>query len=55
MIPVSFLFDREGKRRYYFGGEVFEKELIPVLEAFAAGTLVDGEMRFPLAPGKSDR
>lgn len=52
MLPASFLFDREGKLRYFWGGEAFEKEIVPVVEGFVAGKLVDGEANFGLAPGK---
>jgi thiol-disulfide isomerase/thioredoxin len=52
MLPASFLFDAEGKLRYFWGGPVYENELLPVIDAFLAGTLSDGEARFGLAPGK---
>lgn len=43
MVPASFLFDRAGKLRYYWGGEAFEDEVLPVLEALAAGKPIEGE------------
>jgi len=52
MLPANFLFDATGKLRYYWGGEVFEDELLKVVDEFLAGTLVDGEARFGLIPGK---
>lgn len=52
MLPASFLFDKTGKLRYFWGGEVFEDELLDVVDKFLAGTLVDGEARFGLIPGK---
>lgn len=52
MLPASFLIDASGKLRYFWGGEAFEHELLEVVDQFLAGTLVDGEARFGLAPGK---
>jgi thiol-disulfide isomerase/thioredoxin len=50
MLPASFLFDVEGRLRYYFGGEAFEEELVPVLDAFARGQPIEGEAGFQVAP-----
>lgn len=52
MLPASFLFDASGKLRYFWGGEAFEHEILAVVDDFLAGTLVDGQARFGLAPGK---
>lgn len=52
MLPASFLFDSEGKLRYFWGGEAFENEIVPVIEGLLAGKPIDGEASFPLAPGK---
>ena len=52
MIPATFLFDASGRRRYFWGGPVYEKELLPVVEGFLRGENIDGEARFGLAPGK---
>ena len=51
MIPVSFLFDATGKLRYFWAGEVYEKELVPIVEGFAAGKHIDGVSDFGRAPG----
>jgi thiol-disulfide isomerase/thioredoxin len=51
MIPVSFLFDATGKLRYFWAGEVYEKELVPVVEGFVAGKHIDGVSDFGNAPG----
>jgi thiol-disulfide isomerase/thioredoxin len=51
MIPVSFLFDATGKLRYFWAGEVYEKELVPVVEGFLAGKHIDGVSDFGNAPG----
>ena len=52
MLPASFLFDGEGELRYFWGGEAFEEEIVPVVEGFLAGKAIDGEATFALAPGK---
>lgn len=52
MLPASFLFDSAGKLRYFWGGPVYEDELLEVVDRLLAGTLVDGEARFGLMPGK---
>jgi thiol-disulfide isomerase/thioredoxin len=51
MLPASFLFDAAGTRRYFWGGEAFETEVVPVLEAFLAGKPIEGEADFAVAPG----
>jgi thiol-disulfide isomerase/thioredoxin len=51
MIPVSFLFDSTGKLRYFWPGEVYEKELVPIVLGFVAGKHIDGTANFGLAPG----
>lgn len=43
MLPASFLYDSTGALRYFWGGEAFEEEVAPVLEAFAAGKRIEGE------------
>jgi hypothetical protein len=55
MLPASFLFDASGKLRYFWGGEAFEQEILKVVDDFLAGTLVDGQARFGLAPGKVEK
>jgi thiol-disulfide isomerase/thioredoxin len=49
MLPASFLFDASGRLRYYWGGEAFETELVPVLTAFAEGQPIEGEADFQVA------
>jgi thiol-disulfide isomerase/thioredoxin len=51
MIPASFLFDATGKLRYFWAGEVYEKELLPVVEGFLAGKHIDGMSDFGNQPG----
>ena len=50
MLPASFLFDETVKLRYFWGGEAFESEILPIVEGLLAGRPIDGESRFDLAP-----
>jgi thiol-disulfide isomerase/thioredoxin len=52
MLPASFLFDRTAALIHFWGGEAFENEIVPVVEAFVAGKPVEAETRYGLAPGK---
>jgi thiol-disulfide isomerase/thioredoxin len=55
MLPASFLFDAQGTLRYYWGGEAFEDEVFPVLEAFLAGKPLAGVESTPaVAPETPD-
>jgi hypothetical protein len=51
MLPASFLFDAAGKVRYFWGGEAYDAELVPIVEGLLEGKPIDGETRFDLAPG----
>jgi thiol-disulfide isomerase/thioredoxin len=51
MLPASFLFDGTGKVRYFWGGEAYDQDLVPVVEGLLEGKTIDGETRFDLAPG----
>ncbi len=50
MLPASFLFDGQGKLRYFWGGEAFESEIVPIVEGLLAGKPIDGEARLGIAP-----
>jgi thiol-disulfide isomerase/thioredoxin len=52
MLPASFLFDAGARLVHFWGGEAFEHELTPVIEAFLAGKPIEAETRYGLAPGK---
>lgn len=52
MLPASFLFDGQATLVHFWGGEAFETELVPVIDAFLAGKKIESETRFGLAPGK---
>jgi hypothetical protein len=53
-IPITLLFDAQGKRRFFWDGPVEANELRPVLDDFLAGKAVQGEKHFALAPGTTD-
>jgi len=50
MLPASFLYDSSGTLRYFWGGEAFEEEVAPVLDAFAAGKPITGEATPAIGP-----
>ena len=50
-IPVTFLYDSKGKRRYFWDGPIEENELNPVIDQFLAGNDVQGEKHYALLPG----
>jgi thiol-disulfide isomerase/thioredoxin len=50
MLPASFLFDDKAKLRYFWGGEAFENEVVPIVDGLLAGKPIDGETRFDIAP-----
>ena len=51
MLPATFLFDRAAVLRHFWGGPVFENEVLPVIDAFLAGKAVDGQTMPSLSPG----
>jgi thiol-disulfide isomerase/thioredoxin len=55
MLPATFLFDHDGKLRYFWGGPVMENEIVPLLRRYLAGEHIDGEANFALAPGAVTR
>jgi thiol-disulfide isomerase/thioredoxin len=50
MLPASFLFDETGRLRYFWGGEAFEEEIRPVLNALIDGKPIEGESNAKVAP-----
>jgi thiol-disulfide isomerase/thioredoxin len=55
MIPAMFLYDAEGKLRYFWGGPAYEDEIVPIIDGFVAGKHIDGEANFTLSPGQVQR
>lgn len=51
MLPATFLFDGEGNLRYFWGGPVYENELLPIIEGFLRGEDINGEARPSLSRG----
>lgn len=51
MLPASFLFDSTGKLRYFWPGEAFENEVVPIVEGLLAGKPIDGEADFGVREG----
>jgi thiol-disulfide isomerase/thioredoxin len=45
-LPATFLFDPTGRQRYWWGAQVFEPEIRPILDGFLAGKEIDGEANF---------
>lgn len=50
-LPSTFLFDDQGRVRYYWGAHVYEQELEPLLEDFLAGKPIDGMANFKVRRG----
>jgi thiol-disulfide isomerase/thioredoxin len=50
-LPSTFLFDTEGRVRYYWGAHVYENELVPLLEDFLANKRIDGMANFKVRRG----
>ncbi len=53
-LPTTFLFDGEGRVRYYWGAHVFESELVPLLDDFLAGKRIDGMANFKVRRGPAN-
>lgn len=50
-LPATFLFESTGQLRYWWGAQVFEHEITPILQGFLAGEAIDGEARFQIRRG----
>lgn len=50
-LPATFLFEPTGQLRYWWGAQVFEHEITPILQGFLAGEAIDGEARFQIRQG----
>ncbi len=53
-IPITLLYDAQGKRRYFWDGPVEQGDLSPIIEDFLAGKAVQGEKHFELSAGITD-
>ena len=54
-LPATFLFDGVGKLRYFWGGPVYDHELLPIVDGLLRGEHIDGEAHLGLSPGKDMR
>ena len=41
-LPATFLYDASAKLRYYWGTQVYEPEIVAIVDAFLAGEHIDG-------------
>jgi len=53
-IPITLLFDNQGRRRFFWDGPVALAEITPILEDFLAGKVVDGERHYALSAGTTE-
>ena len=53
-IPVTFLYDAQGKRRFFWNGPISSDEVKPVIEGFLAGKPIDGERHYSLSAGANE-
>lgn len=51
MLPATFLFDQAGTLRHFWGGPVYENELMPIIEDFLAGRAIGKKTLPGLSPG----
>lgn len=51
-LPATFLYDASGKLRYFWGAQVFEHELLPIIDGFLAGKNIDGAANFKVKVGE---
>lgn len=55
MLPATFLFDSNGNLKHFWGGPVYEHELLPILERVLNGQEVEIETRLGVSPGNDLR
>jgi thiol-disulfide isomerase/thioredoxin len=53
-IPVTFLYDSQGQRRYFWNGPVETPEVTPILDGLLDGKAIDGERQYALSAGVTD-
>jgi thiol-disulfide isomerase/thioredoxin len=41
-LPATFLYDAQGKLRYFWGTQAYESEIVAILDGFLAGEPIDG-------------
>ena len=50
-LPSTFLFDAGGRVRYYWGAQILEGELTPLLDGYLAGKAIDGAANYRVRRG----
>ena len=53
-IPVTFLYDSQGRRRYFWNGPIETPEVTPILDGLLEGKAIDGERQYALSAGITD-
>jgi thiol-disulfide isomerase/thioredoxin len=51
-LPSTFLYDHQGRLRYFWGAQAAESEIVPILEGLLAGKPVDGMANFAATRGE---
>jgi thiol-disulfide isomerase/thioredoxin len=50
-LPSTFLYDNQGRLRYFWGAQAAESEVVPVIEGLLAGKPIDGMANFAVTGG----
>lgn len=50
-LPSTFLYDNQGRLRYFWGSQAMESEVVPILEGLLAGKPIDGMANFSVTTG----
>jgi hypothetical protein len=53
-IPITLLYDSQGKRRYFWNGPVTIAEVTTIVDGFLEGKAIDGEKHYSLSAGITD-
>jgi hypothetical protein len=53
-IPVTLLYDAQGKRRFFWNGPIRAAEVTTILDGFLEGKPIDGEKHYALSAGATD-
>jgi thiol-disulfide isomerase/thioredoxin len=52
-LPATFLYDHDGRLRYYWGAQAYEDEVTAILDGFLRGDPIDGMANFSITRGAS--
>ena len=50
-LPSTFLYDNQGRLRYFWGAQAMEGEVVPIIEGLLAGKPIDGMANFSVTAG----